>query len=52
MLCDGLGKAVENVVLSVRGLRYTQVEGTVCGTLISPGLGGYLWPPSQKLTLG
>lgn len=29
-------------------LRYTfQVRGTLCGKLISPGFGGYLWPSSQ-----
>lgn len=31
MRCDGLGRAIENVVVSVRGPRCTQVEGTVCG---------------------
>lgn len=31
MRCDGLGRAIENVVVTVRGPRCTQVEGTVCG---------------------
>lgn len=27
-------------------------EEQLCGKLVCPGLGGYLWPPSEKLILG
>lgn len=52
LCCDGLGRVTEDEVLSMWDPRYSPGQRKGVWKAHSSGVGGRLWPPSQKLILG